>query len=127
VGTGPETDPDIGDECGLFLAGRYAEHFRTRQRHLPLWVWLNPLAHGTRDEIASWAAGACDRPESREWSQAITFLAVCVLDMAGDDDPRLEDLQRDVLIPLELRLAERWFERMTPSRFVKLVSADLGA
>lgn len=116
---------DIVHECELYLAGRYAHHLQSAGRPVPSWAWLNPLAHGTREEVASWAGGARHRDAPPEWSQAITFLAGTVLEVAGDDPAELSCLQQQILVPLELQLAAKWFEPMTPSRLVKLVAADL--
>jgi hypothetical protein len=59
---------DIAAECHLFLTGRYAERSDAAGRHLPAWVWLNELAHGSPDELSALAGGTSTRPHPQPWA-----------------------------------------------------------
>ena len=113
----------IVSECESFLAGRYAQHLRSAGRTVPPWAWLNRLTHGSAVDIRSLAAGDGDFPGDPR-SAAVRFLAGELLARA-DDDAGLAVLQRDVLVPEELALADRWQEPLTAGQLVSRVLADL--
>jgi hypothetical protein len=77
------------------------------------------------EDLAGSRADAADRSLPPEWMQAVAFLAGEILQGADSDPDRLQALQRDVLIPMELRLAADWFVSLKPSQFVRLVSEGL--
>lgn len=92
-------------DCEAFLAGRYAEHLEARGRRVPAWAWVNLLAHGTGDELAAARHLVQDGTDPRsQWRAARAFLAREVLEAAVAAGTTLDDLQRRVLIPLELEL-----------------------
>jgi hypothetical protein len=95
------------------------------RRPVPGWAWFNRLAHGTLEDLAGWRAEAAERSLPPEWTQAVAFLTGEILLRVDNDPDRLEALQRDVLIPMELRLAADWFVPLTPSQLVRQVSEGL--
>jgi hypothetical protein len=115
---------DIGGECELYLTGRYGGHLEDRALPRPVWVWLNPLAHGTAAELAAVTAEPGDHTGG-SWASAQQFLAGEVLAVVEHDPERLRTLQRDVLVPFELELAADWFTTPTPSDVVRRVCAEL--
>ena len=38
-------------ECEAFLSGRYAQHLAELDLPVPVWAWMNTLAHGSSDQI----------------------------------------------------------------------------
>lgn len=113
---------DIGRECELFLTGRYGERLRAANRPVPGWVWFNRLAHGSRDDLAELRADATAQSPAPDWDRALAVLSGEILHAVDDDPQRLRTLQRDVLIPLELRLASDWFAPMDPPELVRRVA-----
>ena len=116
----------IALECEAFLGGTLAEYWDDRGMAIPVWTYMNLLAHGDARRI-----GECvlrpDRPRgaSRSWRVARSYLAYEVLDLT-DLEFTLADLQASVLIPLELEMAARadvadW----TPRQWVDLVEDAL--
>lgn len=109
-----------------FLLGQYAEHLERESSRVPVWAWTNLLAHGTEDHIRQVAGGGGLEPlRTRGWRAARAYLATEVL-AAVDRGSALEDLQRHVLVPLELRLSSRrevvsW----DPRRWVVIVRSAL--
>jgi hypothetical protein len=92
-------------ECEAFLAGRYAEHLEARRLRVPAWAWVNLLAHGTVGELeAARHVTADDGSPSAQWRAARAFLAREVLEAAAAADTTLADVQRRLLVPLELEL-----------------------
>lgn len=103
---------ELTRECEALLAGGYAEHLRAQGRWAPPWAWVNALAHGTADQLATIATGAAgDRPGeatgTKEWRVALSFLAEDVLRHVRSTGTTLRQVQRSKLIPLELHLMRR--------------------
>lgn len=95
-------------ECGAFLTGGLAAATLTRGRTPRHWEWLNLLAHGTEAQVHELAQGAGQRARTlyeAKWLAALSFLASELLDVAASGAMSLRDLQRTVLVPLELELA----------------------
>lgn len=98
------------EECESFLAGGYVERCEACGEPVPVWAWMNVLAHGTDAELR---AAAANRSEGDEGHQALAFVAGELVDLIDDGCVDLEELQRDVLMPLELDViacpaATRW-------------------
>jgi hypothetical protein len=125
--SGQDTDyGTIALECAAFLEGSLVEYWDDRGMEVPVWAWMNLLAHGTAREI-----GECfirpDKPRgsNRSWRVARSYLAYEVLDVT-DLEFTLAQLQSSVLIPLELEMATRaevcaW----TPRQWVDMVEESL--
>jgi hypothetical protein len=86
-------------ECDAFLSGHLAERL-SQDGPLPAWVWTNLLAHASEEVLRA----ECRRTPRGPWEAHRADLAGLVLDVAAACGS-LGDLQREVLIPLELELA----------------------
>jgi len=115
-------------ECEAFLCGHYAQYLRNENRPVPVWAWLNVLAHGSEEDITAVAASDPPRRTSSNtavWNQALAFLAQELMSQATVRGRPLADLQRSTLVPLELELAGL---RAPPSvEPAKVVSSVLSA
>jgi hypothetical protein len=116
----------IALESEAFLLGGLVDYWDAKGMEVPVWAWMNLLAHGTVRRI-----GECvlrpDKPRrvGRSWRLARSYLAFEVLDLT-DMEFTLAELQSSVLIPLELEMAARpdvagW----TPRQWVDLVEDAL--
>jgi len=90
----------LAEECEAFLSGGLVEHIESRRA--PVWTWTNLLAHGTEEELRAESFAS----SSDEWRKARAYLASSLLALASTCGP-LEEIQKRVLIPLELELAAR--------------------
>jgi hypothetical protein len=116
----------IALESEAFLLGGLVEYWEDKGMEVPVWAWMNLLAHGTARQIDQWVVRS-DRPwrAGHSWSVARSYLAFEVLDLT-DTEFTLAELQASVLIPLELEMASRpdvagW----TPRQWVDLVEEAL--
>jgi hypothetical protein len=106
-------DPEAAglvEECEAFLAGTYAELCESRGERVPVWAWMNLLAHGTEEQLRT---NVVPHTSGSHWHQARRFLAGELLDASTSGRVSLADLQRDVLVPIELdvlscRGADQW-------------------
>ena len=112
---------DVATESELFLGGRYADHLISRGLPIPDWAWLNVLAHSPAHVIAAvanrepgiparWCHRNCDQARVDEVTAgqtAVRYLARELLRRARDGGRRIEDIQREVLVDLELQLAHK--------------------
>jgi len=92
-------DTDFADECEAFLAGRWAETREDTSRPLPMWAWLNPIAHGNVEQVRALAA-AVNPASGPGRLQAAVAQAV----LGAVPGSELRRIQRELLVPLELRL-----------------------
>lgn len=101
-------------DAEAFLSGVYAHHLRHHQDAVPGWARLNCLAHGDlaslhkcrRSFAATKSAAFADWPEEN-WQRAQQLLASELLELVDNDPDNLSRVQRNVLVPLELRLIQR--------------------
>jgi hypothetical protein len=116
----PEPRPiQLVDDCEAFLAGSYAEQLLHRDERVPVWAWANLLAHGTEEAIRAAARQPAPAPP---WVRARWFLAGEIVDMVDAGRCSLDELQCDVLVPLELDIAACPATReWDPGRFVTVV------
>jgi hypothetical protein len=93
-------------ECEEFLKGRLAEQWAKEDRHVPAWAWINVLAHGSASRLETLRDGELGALRAGEpsWNQALSFLASAVIGAAQAAGCRIDKLQHDVLVPLELEL-----------------------
>lgn len=89
----------LADECTAFLDGRYVELLQAAGSPIPVWAWMNLLAHGTDAEIREAAARL---PDVEGWERARSFVAAELVDAVDASDTSMDDVQREVLVPLEL-------------------------
>jgi hypothetical protein len=92
------------------------------------WAVVGALAHGDRTELQTLAgAGMSSHPTSATWDAVLAYLAGEVLD-AAPSEVALVQVQRRVLIPLELKLLGAGVRgQSTPRDLVTLVLASLDA
>ena len=116
----------IALESEAFLLGSLVEFWDEKGIDVPVWAYMNLLAHGTVRQIGECIFG--DNNPGRTglgWRVARSYLAFDVLDLT-DLEFTLAELQSSVLIPLELEMAARpdvadW----TPRQWVNLVEDTL--
>lgn len=117
----------LGEECEAFLAGHWVEHLRAQGRPVPPWGWINHLAHATEDELRV-TAGALEgaRRHADPWSQAASFLARELLDVAAECSTDVSELQHRCLVPLELALfADPTARRLNPGQLAARTMSTL--
>jgi hypothetical protein len=115
-------DSILATECVAFLNGTLAEYWDEKGLVVPVWAWMNLLAHGSEALIGDsvWHPYR-PRRASRSWRIARTYLAYQVMDVT-EADFTLEDLQASLLVPLELELAARDdVSRWTPRQWADTV------
>jgi hypothetical protein len=126
----------VVDECEAYLTGRLADRMLCEGAEVPVWMWMNLLAHGRESDLSSVrkvliprSLGFAKRWEwidrIEPWHQARSYLAMEVLDFARLHGP-LQKLQRGLLVPIEDELAaapscDRW----QPRDWVFVVTAAL--
>jgi hypothetical protein len=114
---------DVADEAAAYLDGRLLECLRAKGAGgiVPPWIWLNAVAHGDQERIA-WLAS--DRsPGSAGWRGARAALADELLRVADGDPVEVARLQRDVLVPLEMSLADR--RDLVPAGLLEIGTQEL--
>lgn len=109
----------IADECGAFLAGAFVTALHEQGRRAPVWAWLNEAAHSDGAHLRQLADDL--DPESPD-VEVRTRSAIARATVHALADRPLSDLQRDLLVPLELRLAGTV---LSPRRLVELVGVAL--
>lgn len=116
----------IAAECEAFLYGTLAEYWDDKGICVPVWAWLNLLAHGTETQVAETALrSGRHRRTARSWRIARSYLAYEVLDLL-DAEFTLADMQASVLIPLELEMAARpEVTRWSPRQWVQRVDTAI--
>jgi hypothetical protein len=116
-------------ECEDFLAGQSALALRESGTPVPPWAWLNMLAHATRQELVRVAVhGLEDENVPEAWERAVAMIAREVLALADERACATGDVQRDVLVPIELEMThELGWATVAPGLLVMHVVAALGA
>lgn len=105
------------EACEAFLEGTYVELMDASGASVPVWAWMNLLAHGTEAELRA-AADALGEGDS--WQQARSFLAGELLEIIDAGHLALAQLQHDVLVPLELDILDcRCSNGWTPAQLVR--------
>ena len=126
---GGDSDADHGppgsaaEDCAAFLSGHLAEYLSDHHKAIPVWAWVNLLAHGTYEELVREIASTQDR----ELSRSRAYLAAEVVAIAPDPASLLA-LQETVLRPLELSFASSSDVRQwSPRQLARHVNAALTA
>ena len=108
-------------ECAAFLDGKFAESAVPAGELVPVWAWINLLAHGTEEQLRReilMPAGVDD------WHRARALLAARLLTGADAGDTSLAMIQRNVLVPLELEvMSSRIAYRRAPQLVIGVLSA----
>jgi hypothetical protein len=110
------------EECEAFLVGAYPACLARHGVDIPSWAWLNPLAHGSSDELTALAAHQDGEPggEGSGWPEVVAALAT---ELLSGDGPCSR--QRGALVPLELQLAADHTPIATPDDLYQAVRAAL--
>jgi hypothetical protein len=110
------------EECEAFLVGAYPAWLERHGLDVPSWAWLNPLAHGSSDELTALAAHHHPEPGGggAGWPEVVAALAA---ELLNDDDPA--GRQRDALVRLELQLAADHTPIVTPDDLYQAARAAL--
>jgi hypothetical protein len=116
----------LANECSAFLNGTLAEYWDDKGLTVPVWAWTNLLAHGDEDRIADAVVRPrCARRMAGDWSTARSYLALEILGLL-DESLSLEELQCEVLVPLELELsASPEVGHWSPTQWLEAVDAVL--
>jgi hypothetical protein len=98
------------EECEAFLSGTYVELCEARGEPVPVWAWMNLLAHGTEDQLRH---AMTQHPSAGLWRHARGFVVGELLDRVDAQHRSLPEFQAGVLVPLELEVlacadAKRW-------------------
>jgi hypothetical protein len=114
---------ELVEDCEAFLAGQFLARAEPRSLAVPVWVWSNVLAHGSPDDIRETAAEGSTAPSG--WRAARAYLAAELLELQARGRS-LEQLQHDVLVPMELHFAARADARTwTPQRWAAAVRTSI--
>lgn len=108
----------IVEDCEAFLAGRYLGGSNAGAT-APSWSWFARVAHGSVESLERLSgpiAASELRPEALPWWRATRALATAVLTTAEERGIEVIELQRRVLIPLELALGGTEFGPATMLR-----------
>ena len=112
-------------EAEAFLCGHYARYLLDAKRPVPMWAWLNVLAHGSGDDILAFATNGPRRRSlwnTNVWEQAVAFLGHEIMSQTTLRGCTLSELQRSTLVPLEFDLAGRDSQTdLSPAEFVRTV------
>ncbi len=112
----PADDPCVPEagavalECEAYLTGELVELRRARRQYVLPWEWTNLLAHGSEDALRTCAeANGLRSPPpvvaaDGVWEAARSYTASRLLGLVGSGRS-LADLQRRVLVPVELCMA----------------------
>jgi hypothetical protein len=115
----------VVSEAEWYLSGKYLEYLYRNSRPIPVWAWINPLAHGTVADLRALAARRSPADPADSWTAAVFLLARSVLAAVGTDEAALTRLQSRVLAPLELELTDRESPTFGPADLVAVVLGSL--
>lgn len=90
-------------ETDAFLHGRYAELVESTDEQVPVWAWMNLLAHGSLDALRNEER---QLRQTKGWQLSRAFLAGEIVDRIDSGSVTLDELQRTVLVPLELDIID---------------------
>jgi hypothetical protein len=99
-------DSDVADEVEAVMEGRAAYYYAATHGRASAWVALNRLAHARMPELVRLVAGTVRASSVPSWATTERFLAGRILAQAPTPS-LLDELQSQVLIPLELDLMGR--------------------
>lgn len=115
------------EQCDRFLAGHMLDQIDAAGGEYPHWVWLNTLGHASEAELEQLARGMPaidDTAEVRRARAMLRVLARDVLECARASTATVAELQRTVVIPIELRTLTA---PVAPVTLVRLVRSGLAA
>lgn len=114
------------EETELFLGGGYLEVALAESVDIPAWTWLSTLAHGDdgtlREAEQFGASHGGIRPEYDTWGRVLQQLARQVRAILDTGRCSLEEIQHDLLMPLELTIMG---SAIGPATLYRVVSSML--
>ena len=120
----------VGEECDAYLRGDYVEYARTMGWEIPVWAWINAVAHADEEKLARLAVFGLRHDLSvgvrREWNRAVSCIASAILEEASRPDRDLAEIQASLFVPLELLLIDdRSTWDLSPNQLVAVAVAVL--
>ena len=118
------------NETEQFLSGGYLEFAFASGRSIPAWAWLASVVHGDESALIRAQCFVRDhhgtRPEYDCWGRVLQLLARLVLDSARAMGCSVSEIQRELLIPLELAVMLTPVGPATMCRLVEAMLVDAG-
>ena len=108
----------LARECEDFLSGSLAKDLILARGNVPDWAWLSVLAHASESELRNWAEDDYSQgllSTYDTWRFAESSTACAVLSASETWCCSVEEIQRRLLVPLELQLAT--VDNMSPDFF----------
>jgi hypothetical protein len=100
----------IADECDAFLRGEYVEYASAMGWNVPVWAWINAVAHADQDRLVRLALVGYRHDIAlsgrREWSRAVSCIASAVVEETSRTGRELAELQASLFVPLEMVLID---------------------
>jgi hypothetical protein len=123
-------EPRYGDilagEAEQFLNGSLLDVVFAGGDDVPAWIWLSAIAHGDEPLLAhtrNWLSDhAGIRPELNGWGRVLQHLTTRLLETSEAIGCPVSDLQRSLLVPLELAVT---ITPVGPATMCRLVNAML--
>lgn len=116
------------EEATAFLNGDLAVHLASTGSGIPAWARVNTLAHARPLLlIRDLELRRCVPGRVGSWSRTMLDILRELAELASGEPCRIEQLQRECLIPLELRLMEPSFRDVLPSDVLILALTRLRA
>jgi hypothetical protein len=110
-------------DCDAVATGRFADVLFDRGLRVPVWAWVNLLAHGTESELRREVKR---RRAADPWRRVRGKLAAQLLERVDAGRIALAEFQRTTLMPLERELMSGGTHaRWTVAEFEARVSAVL--
>jgi hypothetical protein len=111
--TGGIAPAGVGDECDAYLAGEWAEFCLAHGAPLPPWAWLNHVAHAPEAALArAVQPGRGPWTTPTEWDGLRRSVVESLFRHAEERRVTVSQLQRAVLVPIELSLFEHHDRRL---------------
>jgi len=121
--------PTVAEECEAFLTGRYAGLALACGRSVPLWAWINLLAHAQPDDLRGLAGDAPlpgTRADEGRWWVVVRRLAGAVLDEAQRTHVPIAIIQAVPLSAVESWLVDDGpMPQISPDQLIAVVLAVL--
>lgn len=116
----------LANEAQQFLNGGLLDLAFASGGDVPAWIWLSAIAHGDAPLLActkNWLADHQGvRPELNGWGRVLQHLTTRLLETSEAIGCQTSDLQRSLLVPLELAVT---ITPVGPATMCRLVNAML--
>jgi hypothetical protein len=121
-----QSDSILVSEAQQFLDGRLLDVAFESGGDVPAWVWLSAIAHGDApilEHAQHWLADHEGvRPELNGWGRVLQHLTTRLLETSEAIGCSARELQRSLLVPLELAVT---MTPVGPATMCRLVNAML--